>query len=91
LAIAYIAFLSLFAFDSGSLLGILIQLIPSYTLIAALVVAWKNQKLGGVIFMMISLFFLIFFHAYKEVVPFVLVCLIPFSIGVTFYVSDKNK
>ncbi len=70
-----ILFVSLFAFDSfrsgnsiwQQLLEFLIHLIPSYILLIVLLIAWKYEFIGGIIFIIISLGFspLIFTHNFQ--------------------------
>jgi len=63
LCILSILFISMFALDSFApgltfweqIRDFLIHLIPSYVLIAALVVAWRWERAGGIIFMTIGL------------------------------------
>ena len=109
LCILAILFISLFALDSFSpertiweqLGEFLIHLIPSFVLLAFLLVAWKWELVGGIIFMLIGLGFspLIFMHNYRMnhsvamslwiitmiTIPFVVV-------GVLFLISHRlNK
>lgn len=70
-----ILFVSLFAFNSftaGLSLGqqlanLFVRLIPSFILAALLVVAWKWELTGGIIFMVIGVAFspVLFFHNYN--------------------------
>lgn len=63
LCIIAIAFISLFAFDVFSpertfwqnLVGLLIHLIPSFILIAILLVAWKWELAGGIVITILGL------------------------------------
>ncbi|MFD0835213.1 hypothetical protein ACFQ0I_05520 [Mariniflexile aquimaris] len=65
ICIIAILFISLFAFDSfNSTLsfwqqwtGFLIHLIPSFILIAILMIAWKWEYIGGILFILIALGF----------------------------------
>jgi len=65
LCILAILFVSLFALDSfeegktigQQLLAFAIHLIPSFVLILFLIIAWKWEKIGGIIFMLIGLGF----------------------------------
>jgi len=58
LSIAFIAFLSLFAFDvfgAGAgfwktLLALTIHLLPSFVLIAVVILAWRREWIGAVLF-----------------------------------------
>ena len=75
LCILAILFISMFALDSFStehtvwhqIGAFLIHLIPSFILIALLVVAWKWELIGGIIFIIIAVGFtpFIFIHNYE--------------------------
>jgi hypothetical protein len=49
------------------ILALLIHLIPSFVLLAILIIAWKWELIGGIIFMFIGIGFspFIFMHNYK--------------------------
>ncbi len=60
LAILFISLFAADAFDPGltsgqQILGFIIHLIPSFVLIALLIIAWKWEYLGGIIFMIIGI------------------------------------
>ena len=61
-AIAFIIFISMFALDvfgqKDWLLALLIHLVPSYILVFLTVVAWKNDLLGGVLFIIGGIIFI---------------------------------
>ena len=65
ICIAAILFVSIFAFDSFApgltiwqqIGGFLIHLIPNYVLIALLIVAWKWEYVGGLLYVIIGLGF----------------------------------
>jgi uncharacterized membrane protein len=75
LAIAAILFVSLFALDafepgkpfSEQLLAFLIHLVPSFVLLAILLLAWKRELVGGIIFALIGLVMSpwVFMHNYR--------------------------
>lgn len=73
LAILFIVFISLFALDVFSEknwpLALLAHLLPSFILIILTVIAWKNELLGGILFLFSTLVFLFFFHSTVIVVP----------------------
>lgn len=90
-----ILFLSLFSLDvyergvplTGIIIGFLIHNIPSFVLIIVLVVAWKHQRIGGYLFLAISLapFFLLSNPVWVNAI----LCA-PFLItGVLFFLSDR--
>lgn len=71
LAIAFILFIGVFAFDvfgTGELwymqiVGFFIHLIPNYILIVALIIAWRNEKIGGIVFLLLYIAAIFFFRA----------------------------
>lgn len=75
LCIAAILFISLFALDAFSpgltiwqqIGAFLIHLIPSFTLLVLLAIAWKWEYLGGIIFMILGIGFtpFIFLHNFR--------------------------
>jgi hypothetical protein len=78
----------------------LMHLIPSFVLIALLIIAWKWEFIGGIIFALIGLGFspFIFMHNYKMnhsvsmSLTTVLIINIPFVIvGVLFIISHYRK
>lgn len=58
LTIAFAAFLALFA-PSSSLIGFLMQLIPSLLVLAVLAIAWRREWFGAVLFLALGLFYVI--------------------------------
>jgi hypothetical protein len=80
--------------------GFLIHLTPSYILLAALFVAWKWEKLGGILFMVIGLgfspfIFLMNYHRTGLVgvgIAVVFMICVPFiMVGAMFLVSNYLK
>lgn len=108
LCIAAILFTSLFAFDSfeeglsvkEQILGFLMHLLPQFALVILLIVAWKYELVGGIIFSMIGLVLsvFIFLHNYgisgNEWWAISTVALITFPfliVGILFILSFKFK
>lgn len=91
LGLLYAVFLSLFAFDvwgTGSqwwqeLAAFLVHLLPVYFIVAVLVVAWRNTRLGGILFIVLATAFGAIF-ARGEVSTLLLVAMIPTAIGLMF-------
>lgn len=71
--------------------GLLVHLFPVYILIGALVISWKREATGGIMFILISLFFTYFFHSYKSIVPFLLISFPLIVIGSLFLLGAKAK
>ncbi len=103
-----ILFISLFAADAFSpgltiwqqLGAFIIHLIPSFILLAVLIIAWKWEYVGGIIFIIIGLGLspIVFMHNYKMndsiwmSIFIILIITIPFVIvGVLFIVSGYLK
>jgi len=108
LCILAILFISMFALDSFSpektiwqqLGAFLIHLIPSFILLALLIIAWKWEFIGGLIFSLIGLGFspVIFIHNYNMnhsvwmSLSIILMITIPFVIvGILFILSYRMK
>jgi hypothetical protein len=108
ICILAILFISLFALDSFSpdltiwqqIGAFLIHLIPSFVLLALLIVAWKWEFIGGIIFTAISIGFspVIYLHNFKMnqsiwmSISIVLVITFPFVIaGIIFIVGHIKK
>jgi hypothetical protein len=102
LAILFIVFLTLFSldvFEEGfSLLalgGFFIHSIPSIFLLVALLIAWKREKVGGIIFLVMGVLLMIFltiprslFVGRVTIEPVVFILPSPiFVVGVLFLVS----
>lgn len=108
LCILAILFISLFALDSFNpehtiwqqLSAFFIHLIPSFILLALLVFAWKQERIGGVIFMLIGLGFspFIYLHNFRMnhsvwmSIGIVMMVTLPFIIvGILFILSYYRK
>jgi hypothetical protein len=98
LAILYIVFISLFALDVfgedyGFLVTIwalLMHLIPSFVLLAGLLIAWKRPFAGGMFFLLLALLFTVFFHTYRRPDAFMLLTFPLLLLGALFLLDSKN-
>ena len=108
LCILAIAFVSLFALDAFSselsfwqqMGAFLMHLIPSFILLALLILAWKKELIGGIIFMLIGLGLspVVFSHNYRMnhsifmSLGIILTITIPFAIvGLLFLISHFKR
>jgi hypothetical protein len=108
ICILAILFISLFALDAfepeltiwQQIGAFLVHLIPSFILLVLLIVTWKWEFIGGIIFTLIGLGFspFIFMHNYKMnqsvlmSLGIILAITIPFVIvGILFIVSHNQK
>jgi len=107
LCILTILFISLFAADSFApgrtiwqqLGAFFIHLIPSFILLALLIVAWKWEFIGGIIFMMIGLglspfVFMLNYkmnHSIWMSLGIILLITIPFVVVGILFITSHNK
>ncbi len=105
LAILFISILAADAFKPGitiwqQLSGFLMQLIPSFILVALLILAWKWERIGGIIFMVIGLALspFIFIHNYNMnhsvgmSLGIIMLITFPFVVvGILFIISHNKK
>lgn len=108
LCILAILFISLFALDAFNpelsfweqVFDFIIHLIPSFILIVLLIVAWKRELMGGVLFTIIGLGLspLVFMHNYNMnhsvwmSLSIISLITVPFSIvGILFIMSHYRK
>ena len=63
LSIVFILFISLFALDVFEqekwLLALVMHLIPTFVVIILTIVSWKKELLGGILWLILGIFFLI--------------------------------
>lgn len=92
LAIIFIAFVSIFALDVFSEpdwpVALLMHLIPSLILVVITAIAWKNEKIGGILFIVVGLIMAGFFHGQ---VAFLITALPACVIGVLFLISNRKS
>jgi hypothetical protein len=105
LAILFISLFALDSFDSNKtiwqqIMAFLIHLIPSFVLLALLIIAWKWELIGGIIYTLLGAGFspIIFMHNYRMngsvwmSISTVIFITIPFVIvGILFILSHFKK
>ena len=109
LCIIAILFVSMFALDSFApdmtlkqqILGFLIHLVPSYIMTALLVIAWKWEFTGGIIFIVIGIAFCIsvfllnfnrnHFSALQSLINSLLVAFPFVIVGILFILNSKKR
>jgi hypothetical protein len=91
LAVLFICFITIFAFDTPIFsIGFLIHLIPTFILIITTLIAWKNGKIGGIIFIVLFLISILFFNSYKNISNFLIVSFPLLIIGLLFFKEKKH-
>jgi hypothetical protein len=97
LSILFIIFISLFALDVFGgpkwFLALLIHLIPSFLLVIFTIVSWKHGLLGGIIFCIAGIAFLVSSHfkAWVVSVPAVFIGLLFIAEKILFKNRLENK
>jgi len=96
LAILIIIFFSIFSLDVFGeykfplVLGALfMHLIPSFLLIISLMIAWKKEKIGGIIFIILSIITIFFFNTYQHLISLLIITLPILITGILFLLNKK--
>lgn len=93
--ILFVLFISMFALDIfemglgfwGTLLGLFMHLIPSFILIAALLLAWKQEWIGALLYIGFAGWYIIEMWGQFEWTAYLLLAGIPFIVGVFFAIG----
>lgn len=102
LAIVFVVFLALFALDvfiPGETFwyyagGLFMHLVPNFVLLGLLGIAWKYEKIGGLLFLLAGIMSVFFFKTYEMLPNFLLVSFPVLFIGSLFLLHnylDKRK
>lgn len=91
IAIIYILFISLFAFDTPLGIGFLIHLFPTIIFLGTLIVTWKKPKIAGILFFLEGLGTILVFNTYRDLFVFLAVSIVPVLIGILFFFSKNPK
>lgn len=98
LGILYAAFISIFALDVfGEYRGwelavaLFMHLVPTYVVVAALLVAWKWERIGGVIFVLLGVFYIWAFWGKADLIAYAIISGPVFLIGGLFLVGGNDK
>ena len=91
-AILYTLFISLFALDSFNdpkwYVALFMHLLPTFALILTTYFSWRNNKVGGFVFVALGLFFTWFFKSFLIFIPLYIIGLLFVLID---YLSSKTK
>lgn len=99
IALLFLAFLVLFSFDvfgmEGTLFqktgGFLVHNIPVIIFALLLVFAWKEEKKGGYLFIVLGIAFTFFFKTYQRIDTFLLISFPVILVGILFILNKQNK
>ncbi len=101
LCIAFAAFISIFAFDvfqkgvpaAQVALALLIHLIPTFLVIAVLVVSWRREWVGGVLYIALGILYVVWAWGKPFARPstFLLIAGPPVLVGVLFLLGWRYR
>lgn len=99
LMILFIGFLSLFSLDVFSedwsiqekIVGFFMHNLPALILLLLLIVSWKREKIGGIIFLIMGICFFFAFDAYESIPAFFFVSFPLLLIGGMMLVGSHYK
>lgn len=99
LGVLYIVFFSVFSMDTlqnnvpliERMGGLLIHLLPSFVLIALLILSWSRPLLGGFIFSFCSLYVTVYFHTYQSIFSFLCFTLPLAIMALLFFISPVKE
>jgi hypothetical protein len=98
LGILFAIFISIFALDAfgegnpflEAVVGFLIHLIPTYIVIAVLLIAWKWELVGGILFILVGASYLVWAHILHWT-AFLLIGGPPILIGILFIAAHLSS
>ena len=99
IVILFILFFMVFSFDvfgeTGTAMekagGLVMHNIPTIILVLALVFAWKNEKKGGYIFILLGLIFAFYFKTYERIDTFLMISFPAILAGALFIWGGDKK
>lgn len=98
LGIIFILFISMFALDVFEgydfpmvLVALFMHLIPSFILLILLLIAWREDKIGGILYLVLGVIFTIFFRLYQDFISFLLIALPVFIVGTLFLLNHYKR
>jgi hypothetical protein len=99
LSVVMILFFTLFSLDAFGgdvsiwfqIGGFLIHMLPTFVIILATLLSWRNPKLGGFAFLLLSALSVVFFRSYRNIYTFVLVSGLPMTIGAILLLGQNKR
>ena len=95
MSIVFAAFLSVFALDIfnegnnfwNTAIGLFMHLIPSFLILLVLIISWRKEWIGGIVYCMLGLAYIIFAWGKFHWSAYALIAGPLFIIGVLFFIS----
>jgi len=95
LLVAFFLLMSLDIFAMGLswqevIVGLGMHNLPTLLLLVALVLAWKDPRMGGIVFILLAIAATFFFRTYLNVIVFLIVTGLPLLIGGLFFYEGSR-
>jgi len=71
--------------------GFFVHNIPTLILLAALLLAWRKEKIGAIAFIFIGITATLYFHTYQNITTFLLLTCLPMCIGLLFFRNARQR
>ena len=98
LGIIFAFFISIFALDvfveykfPEVLVALFIHLVPTYLVVIVLLVAWKHERIGSILFLGLGLFYIIMSWGKFEAMTYLIISGPVILIGILFLVGSLKK
>ncbi|MBD3203462.1 hypothetical protein GF327_04150 [Candidatus Woesearchaeota archaeon] len=98
LSISFILFFSMFSLDVFSenytiletFAALFMHNVPTFLLVFALIIAWKKQAAGGILFLILGLISVLLFRTYQDPIIFLIISVPVIAIGLMFIFLKKK-
>jgi len=98
LGIIFAVFISIFALDVFEeykfpevLVALFMHLVPTYLVVGALILAWKWERIGGILFLGLGLFYIIITWGKFDLISYLIISGPVTLIGILFLVNSFKK
>ncbi|HKZ34732.1 MAG TPA: hypothetical protein VJ179_02595 [Patescibacteria group bacterium] len=91
LSVLFVLFISFFATSEKSVIGFLIQLIPALIVLVVTLLAWKWERVGGILFYVLGFLYILFAWGYTHFGAYVIISGPMFLLGTLFLLHAKRK
>jgi hypothetical protein len=94
LGILFAFFISIFALDVigvgygfwETIVALFMHLVPTFLVVIALVIAWRWERVGGVLFLLLGVFYIVMVYPRVDLISYLLIAGPLFLVGILFLV-----
>ncbi|HLD11305.1 MAG TPA: hypothetical protein VJB91_00135 [Patescibacteria group bacterium] len=91
LSVLFVLFISFFATSEKTVIGFLIQLIPALIVLAFTLLAWRWERIGGILFYVLGFLYILFAWGYTSPLAYVIISGPMFLLGTLFLIQAKRR